>query len=190
MESRADADSAAMIPPTGAAPADPPGRVQFGGSSSSMQLEGHAARGGIAVTSASSNQDVTGLANQRANVGSVDVRLPYERPKSKKLNRTSSYQYFVDVEGWLKAFPEITIEDLGPGFTPGSFVNNQGLKIATYAWRQPEPPKAAIVLFHSYTSYTLFDFLRHQPPGASNSDTREEDPTWVPKYPGKQSKSS
>ncbi|KAL8447448.1 hypothetical protein Emed_004402 [Eimeria media] len=112
-----------------------------------------------------------------------DPRLPCERQKSRKFNRTSSYQCLVDMEGWLKAFPDLTIDDLGPGFSSSSFENNQGLNIATYAWKQPETPKAAIVLFHSYTSYTLFDFLRHQP----QNDTRakEEDETWIQKYAGK-----
>lgn len=117
-------------------------------------------------------------------MGSVDVRLPCERPKSKKFNRLSSFQCYVDMDGWQKAFPQITMNDFGPGFSPGSFTNGQGLKLATYSWRQTAGPKAAIALFHSYTSYTLFDFLRHQPPGDARESIKEEDETWLPKYPG------
>lgn len=116
--------------------------------------------------------------------GSVDVRLPCERPKSKKLNRTTSFQCYVDLEGWLQSFPELTIADLGPGLSSDCFQNSDGLKIATYAWRQPSSPRAAIVLFHSYTSYTLFDFLRHQPHGEANQQAKEEAEDWLPKYPG------
>ncbi|OEH77001.1 uncharacterized protein LOC34624477 [Cyclospora cayetanensis] len=125
-----------------------------------------------------------GVCNTSHVMGSVDVRLPYERPKSKKFHRASSYQCHVSLEGWLRAFPQLTLQDLGPGFSSGSFENSQGLRLATYAWRQQGTPKGAIVLFHSYTSYTLFDFLRHQPPNRPLDDSHDEAANWVPKYPG------
>lgn len=141
-----------------------------------------AARGSASLET--KRQYATGSASEQ-NCGNAEVRSFYERPKSKKLHRTSSNQCFVDIAGWLQAFPHLCIEDLGPGFFAGSFTNSQGLKLATYAWRQPGVPKAAIVLFHSYTSYVLFDFLQHQPPGGSSGDAQEEISTWVPKYLGR-----
>lgn len=142
--------------------------------------------------------------------GAAAGRLLYDRPRSRKLNRTSSNQCHVDMAGWLQAFPHMTMEDLGPGFSTDSFINSQGLKIATYAWRQQQkqqPPTAAVVLFHSYTSYALFDFLRHQPPDSNSNNTNgnssssngncsssgqapqqlQEEPNWVPKFRGRSS---
>ncbi|KAL8443688.1 hypothetical protein Emag_005861 [Eimeria magna] len=159
-----------------------PTKATFSTRSAQQDGAGQAGPGGDAATpgahlAAESN-------TEKPQVRTVfDPRLPCERQKSRKFNRTSSYQCLVEMEGWLKAFPDLTIDDLGPGFSSSSFENSQGLNIATYAWKQSQTPKAAIVLFHSYTSYTLFDFLRHQP----QNDTRakEEDETWVQKYAGK-----
>lgn len=147
------------------------------------ELEGLAAglRAGSRTTAEHYANEPVG--HTRQTLGSIDVRLPCERPKSKKFNRTSSFQCFVDMDGWIKAFPQLTMDDLGPGFSSSSFQNSEGLKIATYSWRQAGAPRAAIVLFHSYTSYTLFDFLRHQPPSDASQDVKE-DATWVQKYPG------
>ncbi|CDJ41178.1 acylglycerol lipase, putative [Eimeria tenella] len=148
-------------------------------------MEGATAGAPLAAAAAAAAADAA-AGEAAAKRSSVDVRIPYERPRSRKLNRTSSYQCHVDMAGWLQAFPHMTLSDLGPGFAADSFCNGQGLRLATYAWRQTrKAPKAAVVLFHSYTSYALFDFLRHQPPeGDKLEDATQEEENWVPKFHG------
>lgn len=116
----------------------------------------------------------------------VEGRLAHARAKSCTLNRASSKQRFFPMEAWFRIYPLLDMEDLGPGFSSDVFVNAQGLKIATYAWRQCNKPTGAAVLFHSYTSYALFDFLRHQPEGGLG-ENQKEDATWVPKFKGEES---
>ncbi|PHJ23349.1 acylglycerol [Cystoisospora suis] len=84
--------------------------------------------------------------------------------KSKKLHLGTSHQNYAGVEEWLEAY-QISLADLGPHFRAGKLTNQQGLDLATYSWthQKRQDVRGAVVLFHSYTSHALWDFMRHQP---------------------------
>lgn len=127
-----------------------------------------------------------------------------ESSKSKKLHLGTSHQNYAGVEDWLEAY-ELSVADLGPNFKAGKLTNDQGLDLATYSWTQQkrQEVRGAVVLFHSYTSHALWDFMRHQPAhrrvqvsvrrhSTSSSCHERQDTqtevvdmkTWIPLYSG------
>ncbi|PFH32438.1 hypothetical protein BESB_017560 [Besnoitia besnoiti] len=117
-----------------------------------------------------------------------------ETAKSKKLHLGSSHQAYTGLDQWLDNYG-IDIEDLGPNFQSGKLTNAHKLDLATYSWTQDKHAdvKGAVVLFHSYTSHALWDFMRHQPGKREvisevNTRTGERETvdltTWVPLYSG------
>ncbi|CBZ49621.1 hypothetical protein NCLIV_001135 [Neospora caninum Liverpool] len=128
-------------------------------------------------------------------VDSDEARTPVVgRAKSKRLHFASSHQAYTGIDPWLDNY-EIDLEDLGPNFRSGKLTNAQRLDLATYAWTQNNftDVKGAVVLFHSYTSHALWDFMRHQPAAREvvaqvDTQTGETEAvdmqSWVPIYNG------
>ncbi|KFH07063.1 putative phospholipase [Toxoplasma gondii MAS] len=116
------------------------------------------------------------------------------KARSKKLHFGSSHQAYTGIDEWLDNY-EIDLKDLGPNFRSGKLTNAQNLDLATYTWTQDtfSHVKGAVVLFHSYTSHALWDFMRHQPTAqavVSQVDTLTGEKetvdmlSWVPIYNG------